>query len=73
MNALTKNLNAVNSRSARVAPGMYANLGYIYLKGGNTSKAIESFNKEKAIYPESAHFMDRMIKKIEVAESKTDD
>ena len=62
--------NAANSRSARVAPGMYANLGYIYLKGGQTDKAIESFNKEKSIYPESAHFMDRMIKKIEVAEGE---
>ncbi len=65
--------NATDSRSARVAPGMYANLGYIYLKGGKTDKAIESFIKEKTIYPESAHFMDRMIKKIEVAEGKTND
>jgi len=65
--------NATNSRSNRVAPGMYANLGYIYLKSGNSAKAIESFHKEKSIYPESAHFMDRMIKKIEVAEGKTND
>jgi len=65
--------NANESRSGRVAPGMYANLGYIYLKSGKTDKAIESFNKEKSIYPESAHFMDRMIKKIEVAEGKQND
>lgn len=64
--------NSNESRSGRVAPGMYANLGYIHLKGGETDKAIESFNKEKSIYPESAHFMDRMIKKIKVAEGKTD-
>ena len=62
--------NAANSRSARVAPGMYANLGYIYLKGGKTDKAIESFEKEKNIYPESAHFMNRMIKKVETAEGE---
>lgn len=61
------------SRSGRVAPGMYANLGYIYLKGGDTAKAIENFKKEKSIYPESAHFMDRMIKKIEVSEGKQND
>ena len=65
--------NVNESRSGRVAPGMYANLGYIYLKGGETDKAIESFNKEKSIYPESAHFMNRMIKKIEVAEGKQND
>lgn len=61
------------SLSGRVAPGMYANLGYIYLKGGKTNKAIESFTKEKSIYPESAHFMNRMIKKIEATEGKKDD
>ncbi len=64
--------NSTKSRSGRVPPGMYANLGYIYLKGGKTDKAVESFKKEKEIYPESAHFMNRMIKKIEVAEGKTD-
>lgn len=57
-----------NCRSGRVAPGMYANLGYIYLKEGKTKEAISSFEKEKAIYPESAHFMDRMIKKIKTSE-----
>ena len=62
--------NTENTLSNRVAPGMYANLGYIYLKSGNTDKAIENFNNEKSIYPESAHFMDRMIKKIEVAQGE---
>lgn len=60
--------NAGNSRSGRVPPGMYANIGYMYLKGGDSVKAIDSFNKEKSIYPESAHFMDRIIKKVELAE-----
>jgi len=65
--------NSGESSSGRVAPGLYANLGYIYLKTGNSSKAIENFKKEKAIYPEAAHFMDRMIKKVEVAQGKTDE
>ena len=56
------------SRSGRVPPGMYANLGYLYLKGGQTQKAIELFNQEKITYPESAHFMDRVIKKAEATE-----
>jgi len=60
--------HADESISGRVAPGMYANLGYIYLKSGNTAKAIESFKKEESIYPESKHFMDRMIKKVELAQ-----
>lgn len=59
---------AGESRSGRVPPGMYANLGYIYLKGGASAKAIEMFNKEKETYPEATQFMDRMIQKVELAE-----
>lgn len=65
--------NAQNSQSGRVAPGLYANLGYIYLKEGQQQLAIENFKKEKALYPESAHFMDRMIKKVEMLEEKKDE
>ncbi len=54
--------------SGRVPPGMYANLGYIYLKNGKASEAIDNFTKEKTTYPESTHFMDRMIKKVQLAE-----
>jgi hypothetical protein len=59
---------AGESRSGRVPPGMYANLGYIYLKGGNPKGAVLNFEKEKTTYPESAHFMDRIIAKVELAE-----
>jgi hypothetical protein len=56
------------SRSGRVPPGMHANLGYLYLKGGSPKQAIANFEKEKSVYPESAHFMDRIISKVELAE-----
>jgi len=56
------------SQSGRVPPGMYANLGYLYMKAGKPNEAIASFTKEKDIYPESAFFMDRIINKIQVAE-----
>lgn len=58
------------SISGRVPPGIYANLGYMYLKSGNPNKAIANFQKEKSTYPESAHFMDRLIKKVDLAEGK---
>ena len=60
--------NASESSSGRVPPGMYANLGYMQLKSGKTQEAIANFEKEKALYPESAHFMDRMIKKVQTAQ-----
>jgi len=64
---------APQGTSARVAPGLYANLGYLYLKAGQNKKAIENFEKEKALYPESSKFMDRIIQKIKALEEKNDE
>jgi len=50
----------------RVPPGVYANLGYIYLQANKTEKAVFFFHEEKEVYPESAVFMDNLIKKAEV-------
>ena len=60
--------NSDKSSSGRVPPGMYANLGYIYLKMGKSQEAIMSFKKEKEVYPEAIHFMDRIIQKVELAQ-----
>jgi len=65
--------NAPQGTSGRVAPGLYANLGYLALKESQNKKAIEYFEKEKALYPESAKFMNRMIQKIQKMEEKEDD
>jgi hypothetical protein len=56
------------SRSGRVAPGLHANLGYLYLKAGKTNEAIASFTMEKAVYPESTLFMDKLINRIKATE-----
>ena len=52
-----------HAQSLRVPPGVYANLGYIFLKANNTEKAISYFEEEKNIYPESEIFMKNLIKK----------
>jgi hypothetical protein len=52
-----------NAKALRVPPGIYANLGYIHLKSNNFPKAIEFFEQEKAIYPESSRFMENLIQK----------
>lgn len=57
-----------NSRSGRVPPAMYANLGYLYLKAGKPNEAISSFTMEKTIYPEATLFMDKLINKIKTME-----
>lgn len=48
-----------------IAPGTFANIGYINLMEGNPDQAIAYFNKEKQLYPEATVFMDRMIQKVE--------
>jgi hypothetical protein len=71
-NAMQESIdNAQESQSGRVPPGMYANLGYRYLKNGKSAQAISLFIKEKRLYPESAHFMDRMIKKVEASQKSS--
>ncbi len=44
-----------------VAPGLYGELGYIYLEQGDSKNAVYYFSKEKEAWPESAHIMDRLI------------
>lgn len=48
-----------------IPPGMCADYGYLLLKKGKKGEAIEMLKKEVALYPESAIFINRIIKKIE--------
>ncbi|PKI16790.1 DUF4810 domain-containing protein [Colwellia sp. 12G3] len=64
--SLEKIITKSNAKSVRVPPGIYANLGYIHLKSNNYPKAIEFFEQEKSIYPESSRFMENLIQKAKV-------
>lgn len=46
----------------RLAPGLIAELGYLYMEAGSPEKAISLFNREKRNWPEAAYFMDVMIR-----------
>jgi len=46
----------------KVPPGIYAEFAYILMLQGDGKKAISYFEKEKKLWPESAQFMDLMIK-----------
>ena len=41
----------------RLAPGLYAELGYLHLQDGDEETAIAMFEREAAAFPESRHFM----------------
>jgi hypothetical protein len=53
------------NRNLRIPPGVCAELGYLYAANNNTKKAIELFQMEKHIYPESTILMDRLIMQTE--------
>lgn len=57
---------AANEKSGmKVAPGLYAELGTLYLQGGASDKAIAMYTKERDLWPESKGLMTAMIKNIE--------
>lgn len=45
-----------------VAPGLYAEYGFLMLQEGKPKDAIAQFEKEKAKWPESTYLMDNMIR-----------
>lgn len=59
----------------KVAPGLYADLGTLYLQAGDRDRAVENYRKERAAWPESAGLMDALIKNLTTpkaaAEAKT--
>ena len=53
------------NQNLRIPPGVCAELGYLYAVNNNTKKAVELFEMEKHIYPESTILMDRLIMRAE--------
>ena len=45
-------------------PGLYAHLGLLNLNLNNGQRAVEYFELERQVYPESTVLMDRLLKKM---------
>ncbi|HEY0490525.1 MAG TPA: DUF4810 domain-containing protein [Telluria sp.] len=65
MHKLEANILKAEQSGAKVAPGLYADLGTMLLQSGDRDKAVINFQKERALWPESAVLMDAMIKNIQ--------
>jgi hypothetical protein len=48
----------------RVAPGLYAEIGTLYLLNGDRAGAVVWYGKERAAWPESAVLMDSLIRSL---------
>lgn len=48
----------------KIAPGLYAELGTIYLQAGDSNKAVAMYAKERDAWPESRGLMDTLINNV---------
>jgi hypothetical protein len=48
-----------------VPPGLHAHLGYLYVIEGDYATALVHFQTEKALFPESAVFIDGLIARMQ--------
>ncbi len=48
-------------KETRVPPGVFAELGLMYMKEGSAAEAVKFFRLEEETYPESAVLMSKMI------------
>jgi len=63
IDALNLHIEKAKAVNKPVAPGLHAQLGLLYAKNGNTDKAFSQFALEKQLFPESAPYMDFLMKK----------
>ena len=62
---LEEDLAKATAAHQRPHPGLHAELGYLYYTQGRLDAAQREFVAEKTLFPESAVFMDRLIRKLE--------
>ncbi|UOO82467.1 DUF4810 domain-containing protein [Uruburuella testudinis] len=60
---LEQYLNKAAAKNKTVAPGVYAQLGMLYVETGRAGLAEKAFIEEKTRFPESTRFMDFLLKK----------
>lgn len=66
-------LAAIMERSAKsgkqVPPGVYAEYAYLLEKKGSWDEAKEYYQRELAVYPESRHYIDFLMRQMSDAQS----
>jgi len=62
--SIENHLEQVYSKKLLPPPGLHAHLGYLYITDGQQSRAIEHFNVEKKLFPESIHFIDGLMNRM---------
>ena len=61
---LEQDYQRARSENRPAPPGFHAQLGYLYYQIGRLDEARREFETEKARFPESAVFMDRLLARL---------
>lgn len=61
---LSEDIQKAAANGQAVAPGVHAQLGYMYYLEGNLGAARQEFEAEKALFPESATFIDGLLQRM---------
>lgn len=70
---LEAHIAEMQKTNQKVAPGLYAELGTLYLQSGDSKKAIEMYSQERDAWPESQRLMSAMIKNLERRNADTEE
>ncbi len=69
---LTQTLLEAEKQHRKVPPGVYADYGFLLYTRGDKAGAIENFQKERALYPESLALMNKLIERIQQKEKSAE-
>lgn len=61
---LEKDIQVMQASNSAPPPGFHAHLGYLYFQIGKDERALQSFETEKKLYPESKIYMNRLIARL---------
>ncbi|MDP7591601.1 MAG: DUF4810 domain-containing protein [Litorilituus sp.] len=54
-------IEQAREKNKAVPPGVHAHLGMLYFEAGNSGQGVTNFEQEKALFPESAPYLDFLI------------
>ncbi|WP_336762706.1 DUF4810 domain-containing protein [Asaia sp. VD9] len=69
--AMEKASEKARAKGLSVPPGFHAHLGLLYATSGRTDLAQQEFTQEKTLFPESALYMDFLLKNMSQSQSVT--
>ena len=68
--ALEEGLQKIQAKGGAVPPGYHAQLGMLYMDIGKDDQMVQELQTEKTLFPESAQYMDFLLKNAKNGEAK---